>query len=157
MSGADEATAAIHKAARVVYAPVHAAGVAYVKAHQAAMASTDLVETMQHTVALALAAEHLKEMATEAEKQARAVLCEQMTETGATTIQTDAHTAYISRKPAWVSIDQEDMLPPEYMRQPPPQIDKKAVKSAIEGGEDIPGCSLVRPNDYTLVIRAKKG
>lgn len=156
MSGSNQARDALHKVARDLYGSVHAAGSAYVKAHQATVTATDLVETMQHTVGLILAAEQLKERAEEAEKSARAALVEQMSETGATTIQTAGQTAYISRKAAWVSIDQEDMVPPDYMKQPPPTVDKKAIKAAIEAGGEVPGCTLIRPNDYSLVIRARK-
>lgn len=156
MSGADEARDAIRRTLVAVYPAVHSAGVAYVKAYKDAIASDDLVDTMRNTVLAILAAEQLQAMAEEAQKSARAMLCAQMAETGATSIQTDSQTAYIARKAAWVSIDQEDLLPPDYMRQPPAAPDKKAIKAAIEGGEDVPGCTLVRPNDFSLVIRSKK-
>jgi hypothetical protein len=156
MSGANSARNAIHQALRKAYAPVFAAGAAFAKTQQAAIDATDVVDVMGRTVSVILAAEHLKEMATEAEKAARSVLASQMNETGATQIAADHHLAYLSRKAAFVSIDQEDLLPPDYMRQAEPAPDKKAIKQAIEAGEDVPGCTLVRPNELQLVIRSKK-
>lgn len=154
MSGADQATAAIHKAARGVYAPVHAAGVAYVKAHQAAMGTADVEDAMRSMVELIVAAEGLKDAATEAERSARSALATAIQDTGAPEVATMHHKAYLSRKSAWVSVDQSDLLPPEFWNKPTP--DKKAIKDAIEHGSDVPGCTLVRPNDMTLSIRARK-
>lgn len=139
-----------------VYAPVHAAGGFYVRAYKDATNADDLVDALQQTVLLAVAAEHLKEMAAEAEKSIRSILAETMNDTGCTQIDAGPIKAHLSRKPAFVSVDQENMLPPEYMHQPPPSPDKKKIRAAIEAGEDVPGCNLVRPNDSTLVIRSKK-
>lgn len=155
MSHADEARDVLHNVMRAVYKPVYAAGCAYAQAQKAATTATDLVEVMQATVGVILAAEHLKDMATEAEKSARDALAEQMDATGAAKIQTEHQTAYLSRKPAFVNIEQEDMVPAEYIRQPPPAPDKKAIKAAIDDGVLVPGCTLVVPNSQTLVIRRK--
>jgi hypothetical protein len=156
VSGANAARDGLRKVMTAVYAPVYAAGGSFASAYLAAKEADDLVEALQQTVLLAVAAEHLREMAADAEKSVRAILAETMDSTGAAKIQTDTLTAYLSRKPTWVSVDQESMLPPEYMHQPPPTPDKKKIKAAIEAGEDVPGCNLVRPNDSTLVIRSKK-
>jgi hypothetical protein len=79
-----------------------------------------------------------------------------MAETGATKIETDQHTAYLARKAAFVSIDQEDLVPVSYRRQPEPVIDRKAIKQAIEAGDAVPGCTIVRPNESQLCIKARK-
>lgn len=155
-AGADQARDAMRKVIDAVYGPAHTAGGAYVKAYLSATAATDLVEAMQHTVLLVTAAEHLKDMATEAEKSIRSILAETMNDTGCTQIDAGSIKAHLSRKPTFVSIDQEEMLPAEFMHQPPPSPDKKKIKSAIEAGDDVPGCTLARPNEMQLNIRAKK-
>lgn len=154
---ATAAAAALQASARQAYRTVHTAGSAYAGVYARAVQTQDLVETMRHMVELALAAEHLAAMAADAEKAARAALAEQMAETGAAQIQTEAHTAFLSKRPAVVSIDQEELVPPSYWRQPEPVIDRKAVKRALENSEPVAGCSLIRPNEPTLTIRARKG
>jgi hypothetical protein len=156
MSYADTARLALQDAVRDAYRPVWDAGAAYSNAYLAVGKSADIVEAMQHTVALILSAGHLSEMAAEAEKAARDILALQMAECGATTIQTDAHTAYLARKAAFVSIDQEALVPGNYWRQPDPVIDRKAIKQAIEAGDAVPGCTIVRPNEMTLAIKTRK-
>ena len=157
MSYADTARIALQDAVRKAYRPVWDAGAAYSTAHLAALKATDIVETMQHTVALILSVSHLAEMAAEAERAARDILAAQMAETGATTIQTDGHTAYLSKKPAFVSVDQQDLVPANYWVQPDPVLDRRAIKKALEGSDVVPGCTIVRPNEMTLNIKAKKG
>lgn len=144
----------MRKVAQATYGTTLAAGTAYAKAHGAAMQAADLVEAMQHVISLILAAEHLKDMATEAEKSLRSILSTTIAETGADDIVTMHHKAYLARKGAWVSVDQADLIPPAFMTAPIP--DKKAIKAALEAGDDVPGCSLVRPNEQTLAIRARK-
>lgn len=156
MSFADEARDALHRAARMSSTPVHTAGVAYAKARQEIVAATDLVEVMGRAVDLIVAAEQLARIAAEAEKEMRAILAQTMNDTGCPQVASAGQLAYVSRKPVWVSVDQTDLVPSEYMHQPAPSPDKKAIKAAIEAGEDVPGCSLVRPNEVTLAIRVKK-
>jgi Siphovirus Gp157 len=156
MSHADTARIALQDAVRSAYRPVWDAGAAYSNAHIQALKATDIVDTMRCAVDLILSAGHLSEMAAEAEKAARDILATQMAECGATTIQTDAHTAYLARKAAFVSIDQDDLVPDNYRRQPDPVIDRKAIKQAIESGDAVPGCTIVRPNESVLNIKARK-
>jgi Siphovirus Gp157 len=156
MSYADTARLALQDAVRRAYRPVWDAGAAYSNAHLQALKATDIVDTMRCAVDLILSAGHLSEMAAEAEKAARDILALQMAECGATTIQTDAHTAYLARKAAFVSIDQEAIVPGNYWRQPDPVIDRKAIKQTIEAGDAVPGCTIVRPNESTLCIKTRK-
>lgn len=156
MSYADTSRTALQDAIRKAYRPVWDAGAAYSNAHLQALKATDLVDTMRHTVDLILTASHLSEMAAEAEKAARDILATQMAECGASNIQTDGHTAYLARRAAFVSIDQEDLVPGNYWRQPDPVIDRKAVKQAIEAGDVVPGATVVRPNESTLCIKTRK-
>ena len=156
MSYADQSRTALQDAVRQAYRPVWDAGSAYSDAYLQAAKATDLVEAMQCAVTLILSASHLSEMATEAEKAARDILATQMAETGATTIQTEHHTAYLSRKAAFVSVDQQDLVPANYWVQPDPVLDRKAIKKALEGNDLVPGATLVRPNEMQLNIKARK-
>jgi hypothetical protein len=156
MNHADTARLVLQDAVRNAYRPVWDAGAAYSNAYLQVGKSTDIVETMQHTVSLILTASHLAEMAAEAEKTARDILAAQMAECGATTIQADGHTAYLAKKAAFVSIDQQDLVPSGYWRQPDPIIDRKAIKQAIEAGDNVPGCTIVRPNESILCIKVRK-
>jgi Siphovirus Gp157 len=156
MSHADTARIALQDAVRRAYRPVWDAGAAYSDMYLQVGKAADVVETMQRTVSLILTAGYLAEMAAEAEKAARDILAAQMVETGASTIQTDGHTAYLAKKAAFVSIDQEDLVPDNYRRQPDPVIDRKAIKQAIEAGDAVPGCTIVRPNESVLCIKARK-
>lgn len=155
MSYADDARSALQTAVRQAYKPVWEAGADYSNAYLQAVKATDVVETMQRMVELIMSAEHLAEVAAEAEKSARAILAEQMNDTGATQIQTDFHTAYLSKKAAYVAVDQPDLVPGDYMCIPEPAPDKRAIKAAIEGGEEVPGCTIVRPNEVQLNIKLK--
>jgi hypothetical protein len=156
MTFADTARTALQDAVRRAYRPVWDAGAAYSNAHIQALKATDIVDTMKHAVDLILSAGHLSEMAAEAERTARDILAAQMAECGATTIQTDNHTAYLSRKPAFVSVDQPDLVPANYWVQPDPVLDRKAIKRALEGDDIVPGVSLVRPNESQLNIKTRK-
>lgn len=154
MSWADDARDALHKTLDAAYAPVRAAGAGYAQAQKAAMAQTDIVEAMSAALTLAVAAEALKDAATEAEKSARAALATAIEDTGAPEVLTMHHKAYMSRKASFVSVNQPDMVPDEFWNKPTP--DKKAIKDALEKGDDVPGCTLIIPNGMTLNIRSRK-
>lgn len=154
MSGSASARDALHRVARAVYSPTYAAGAALAKAQQELLAATDVVAAMGHTLALIVAAEHLTDMATEATKALRSILAGQIAETGADDVMTMHHKAFLMRRPSFVSVDQIDLVPVEYMSPPIPN--KRAIKDALDNGQDVPGCSLVIPNQQSLVIRARK-
>jgi hypothetical protein len=155
--GADAARDKIQGVLKATYGPVFHAGKDYAAAHGEATAHTDIVQVMGDTVQLILAAEHLAEVATEAAKAARSMLGEQMAETGCFRIASgDTNGAHLSRKPAYVSIDGDP--PPEYMMTPVPvPVPRtKEIKQILENGGEVPNCTLIRPNGYTLVVTTKK-
>lgn len=154
MNGADEARDALHNALSAAYGPVYACGVAFAKAQKECAAMTDLGNLMCSAVGLIVAAEALKSAADNAEKCARAALAATFQETGAPEVITLHHKAYMSAKATFVSVDQPDMVPEGYWNEP--TANKKAIKEAIEGGIDVPGCTLIRPNGQTLNIRNRK-
>ena len=152
----DEARDAIHKALAGVYKPVYAAGAAFATAHKEVMAMTNLDNAMSSVLGAILAAEALKEAAAAAEKTAREALSAAFQETGAPEVITMRHKAYMSKKPAFVSMDQPDLVPETYKVQPPPEWDMKRIKADLENKILVPGATLVRPNSMTLNIRSRK-
>jgi hypothetical protein len=154
MSHADEARGALLQALAEAFGPTVTAGADLFAAKKAVMAADDIEPAMQGALTMLLAMERLKDAATEAEKSIRTALSAAIQDTGAPEVITLHHKAYLSRKAAWVSVDQQDMVPPEFFNPPTP--DKKAIKAAIEAGQDVPGCSIVRPNDTSLVVRSRK-
>ena len=146
---------ALQVAARAGYAPTHAAGAAYGTAYAALTRETDLVAAMGAMVDVIIAAEHLADVATEAAKTARAMLARTMDEVGCTQIVSGTLAAHLSKRPAYVVVDDPDAVPTTYMHQPPASPNKAAIKKAIEDGETVPGAALIRPNEQQLNIRSK--
>jgi len=70
-----------------------------------------------------------------------------MQTTGTTEIATDEWAAKIAKKPPAVQIADGAVIPAQYMRQKPapePEPDKALLKTAIQGGADIPGVTLAQ-------------
>ena len=155
MSHADNARDAVHAALRGAYGPCYRAGAEYAAACKRALAETDLVAAFGAALDVVRAAEHLHDVAELAAKDARTELAKQMAEVGCHQVATATLTGYLQKKPAYVMIDDEAAIPQEFMATPAPKPDKHALKAAMDGGKDVPGATLVRPNDQTLAIRAK--
>ena len=67
--------------------------------------------------------------------------------TGTTEIATDEWAAKVAKKPPAVQIADDAVIPAEYMRTlpaPDPVPDKVALKTAIQGGAQIPGVTLAQ-------------
>jgi hypothetical protein len=155
MSGAADATAALQSAARECYTSAFEAGSQFARAHSAVAKAADVVDTLARTIDMLVAAERLHDEADAAVKALRATLSATMNDTGATTVQGTHHAAHLARRPAFVSIDQEDLIPAEFVVQKP-SIDKRAIASAIKDGVVVAGASLLTPNQMSLVLTAKK-
>jgi hypothetical protein len=152
---ANAAVEALHEAARKSYRGGFEAGTRFAQAHSAVAKATDVVEVMSRTIDLLAAAEAMHDQFDGAVKDIRATLAAQMSETGATTIQGKYHSAHLARRPAFVSIDNEELLPAEFIVQKP-GIDKRAIAAAIKDGAQVPGASLLTPNEPVLVLKARK-
>lgn len=156
MSGATDARDKVREALDAPYRHVQAAGADYVTVRRKALAAADLVDTMAHAAEVILALDHLQAMAADAAKQARAVLGAQMMETGCHTVTTSTFTAFLQKKPAYVTLGDSTLVPADYWRTPDPVIDMRSLKTALTDGVDVPGAGLTVPNDFTLAIRIKK-
>jgi hypothetical protein len=69
-------------------------------------------------------------------------------------IESPYFTLSIAKNPPSVKIDDELLIPVEFMRQPeppPPAPDKKLIADAIKSGKEIPGCHI--ENSERLVIK----
>jgi hypothetical protein len=104
-----------------------------------------------------LAAEHLEKIADEAAKAARASLAATMEAVGCFNIHSGTDvSAHLHRKPTVLSIDPKATIASEYLIQPAPVPDRKRIRAAIEAGQDVPGCSIIRPNELSLVLRSAR-
>lgn len=155
MSGASQAGAALQGAAENAYREVYRAGSHLARAKGDVSTASDVVEVMSRLIDLVIAAEALHDAAENACKDLRAALSGQMFETGAASIHGTYHTAYLSKRPAFVSIDDEAAIPAEFVVQKP-SIDKRAIGAAIKDGKPVAGASLLTPNEPVLVLRARK-
>lgn len=155
MSHASEAVEGLLAAAQAAYGPAWQAGAAFAKAATAVSQASDVVDALQAMIDLLVHAEMLHDAADAAVKNIRAKLASTMQDVGATAVQGTNHAAHLSRRPAFLSIDDESLVPPEFYVQPPPQLDKRALKEALKS-KQVPGASLATPNDMVLVLRARK-
>jgi hypothetical protein len=156
MSGADDAAAALKAAAQASYKATFEAGSQFARAHTAVRQATDIVEVFARSIDLVVAAEALHAEADAAVKALRATLSSQMQDTGCTQVQGTYHAAHLAKKPAFLNIADEDAIPRKFFVQPPAQLDKTALKSALtDGVEQIPGVSLGFPNQMSLVLKAR--
>jgi hypothetical protein len=156
MSYETDALEALREQARLAYVPVFAAGTKFANAHSKARNRTDIVEALAMTIDLLVAAEALHDAADGAVKDLRAALSATMDATGATRIEATHHTAMLAKKPAFLNIVDEALIPREYFVQPPPKLDNSAVKSALKDGQQVPGVSLAIPNEMQLRLVTKK-
>lgn len=154
MSHADKVRDELREMLKGSYGATYAAGAAFAQTQKEVANAPELDQVMSAALSLIVAAEGLKDAAEAAEKSARTALATAIQETGAPEVITLHHKAYMSSKAAFVSVEQPDMVPADFWNQPTPN--KKAIKEAIERGEDVPGCTLIRPNGQTLNIRSRK-
>jgi hypothetical protein len=156
MSHANDIAAALRERVAAIGASVGAAGRNFTHAAKAVSQASDVVDVMRAAVEVMVAAETLREEADAAVKVARAALTEAMESSGCTSIQAEHHRAHLARRPAFLSISDEASIPRSFYVQPPEQLDKKAVMSALKDGVAVAGASLATPNAMFLVLRAKK-
>jgi hypothetical protein len=61
---------------------------------------------------------------------------------GISRIDAPEYSIVIRRNPPSVKITDPASVPALFYRQPPPEIDRTAIKEALKGGEDVPGACL---------------
>jgi hypothetical protein len=155
MSGADDAAAALKAAAQASYKSTFEAGSRFARAHTDVRQATDVVDVLARSIDLVVAAEALHAEADAAVKALRYALSSQMHDTGCTQVQGTYHAAHLAKKPAFLNIADEDAIPREFFVQPPVQLDKRALKSALTDGVPVSGVSLAYPNEMSLVLKSR--
>jgi hypothetical protein len=164
MSHADTISAALRERVATIATSVGNAGRGFTMTTKAVAQVSDLEEMMRATLDAVVAAERLadvvggkkqKAAAEGAVRLLRDALTEAIESSGCPAVETAFHSASLRRQQAFVSITDEALIPREYFVQPPPQLDKRALKSAMADGIEVPGASLATPNERTLAIRAR--
>jgi hypothetical protein len=155
-SHADTIATALRERVAGIATSVGNAGRGFTRATQAVSGASDVVDVMRDCVAAVMAAEALHEAADQAVRDVRTALAEAMESSGCTSLATEHHSAHLARKPAFLAISDEASIPRSFYVQPPEQLDKRAIVSAIKDGTEVPGASLATPNAMSLVLRAKK-
>ena len=84
-------------------------------------------------------------------KRMKQALQDAMVATGKPKFKTDLFSFMIRKNPASVVIDRETCIPPEFLIPQDPKIDKKAIKAAIDRGDDITFAHLEQGE--SLIIR----
>lgn len=67
-----------------------------------------------------------------------------MQDMGMREVDGDIFRVVIHKNPPSVFIADESVVPEEYYVTPPSKVSKSAIKEAIDGGAEVPGCSLQR-------------
>jgi hypothetical protein len=151
-SHADLLATALRERVAAIGASVGTAGRGFTKAVQGASQASDVEDTMRAAVEAVVAAEALHKAADAAVKDLRAALQEAIDTSGCAAVQTEHHTASLRRQSPFVSIADEALIPRDYYVE---TLDKRALKSALADGIEVPGASLAHPNAMTLAIRAR--
>jgi hypothetical protein len=155
-SHANDIATALRERVAAIATSVGNAGRGFTRAVQGVAQGADIMDVMRAAVAALAAAEALHDTADSAVREARAALAECMENSGAPSVKTEHHSAYLSRKQPFLSITDESKIPRDFYVQPPVALDKRALKSALIDGVTVDGVSLVTPNSMSLVIRARE-
>ena len=66
-------------------------------------------------------------------------------------IETQRNTVYVQKNPARLEVADVGAVPSEYVEiVQETRIDKRAIKEAIKGGKDVPGCKLVQSHGVRI-------
>lgn len=141
MSGARDALHALADAAAPLLVDAAAAHPLRKQAADIADAA-DFIVAAERVIPLILDIEGAADALTAHAKRLRETLATVMDETGAATIRSPLHTASVSRGRAAVVITDSALIPPEFMRVPPPAPDKAAISKSLKEGVAIPGALL---------------
>lgn len=153
---ADAALTVLLDLAESRYPAIREAVVAYSMAHNRLMGKDDLVDGLREFVQLLMATEQLRDLVKAMADDARNKLAEVMDETGAGRIDTEHHTASISRRIGRVTVTNEGDLPAVYWTQSKPVPDKDLIGRALKNQVPVPGAMLLDNGSPTLTLRSKK-
>jgi hypothetical protein len=152
MSHADIIAAALRERVAAIAQSVGTAGRGFTRAVQGVAVATDVEEVMRAALIAVDAARALHKAADTAVEDATAALAEAIESSGIPSVQTEHLTAFLKRQQAFVNISDEALIPKHYYTE---TLDKRALKSALVDGLEVPGASLATRNARTLAIRAR--
>lgn len=127
---------------------------AYRAAHVRLTPEADLLDALRAAGGMVLAAEAIVAAAKQVETNARATLAHAMAETGCPAVALASHVVHLSTKPDRVEIENEQAIPAEFMRQPPPAPDKVAIGKLLRAGAAVPGARLIGNKEPVCVFRS---
>jgi hypothetical protein len=151
-SHANDIATALRERVAGIATSVGTAGRSFTRAAQAASQALDVEDAMRAAIDAVVAAEALHKAADAAVKDLRAALQEAIDASGCAAVQTEHHTASLRRQSPFVSIADETLIPREFYVE---TLDKRALKSALADGIEVPGASLAQPNAMALAIRSR--
>jgi hypothetical protein len=152
MSHADTIATALRERVAAIGASVGTAGRGFTRAVQAVAGASDVEDTMRAALIAVDAARALHKAADTAVEDATAALAEAIESSGSPSVQTEHLTAFLKRQQPFVNISDEALIPKDYYTE---TLDKRALKSALVDGLEVPGASLATRNARTLAIRAR--
>jgi hypothetical protein len=151
-SHADTIATALRERVAAIGASVGTAGRGFTRAVQGVAGASDVEDVMRAALTAVDAARALHKAADTAVEDATAALAEAIESSGIPSVQTEHLTAFLKRQQAFVSISDEALIPKHYYVE---TLDKRALKSALVDGLEVPGASLATRNARTLAIRAR--
>jgi Siphovirus Gp157 len=154
-SHAGAATEALRQAIAAAQRPLRDAVAAYKAAHIQLAADADLLDALRATGELVLAAEAIVAAGKQVEATARAALAQTMSDTGCPAVALAGHVVHLGAKPSRVDIEDEQAIPAELLRQPPPPApDKVAIGKLLRAGATVPGARLIENHEPIAVFRS---
>jgi hypothetical protein len=154
-SHADTAAAALRHAVTAAHGPLRDAVAAYRAAHATLASDADLLEILRAAGGIVLAAEAITAASKQIEASARAALAQAMSETGCPAVALADHVVHLGTKPARVDTENQEAIPAEFMRQPPPAPDKVAIGKLLRDGAAVPGARLIGNKEPLCVFKGK--
>lgn len=154
MSGEDDACEALGNAAMDARSALVAAVTWYRSIDGAA--PIGIIEAMQHTGNVILAAEAIADAAGAIAKELRSALARVMIETGCPQVRLANHTVSVTEpRPKLACLDPQ-ALPPELLKQPPPVPDMDKIKAAHAAGAQITGVAMLNGGAPFVSFKTRK-
>ena len=152
---ASAATAlALRQAIAATHDPLRDAVSAYRAAWAELTPDADLLEMLRAAANCALAAEAIVAAGKQLETTARAAMATCMSDTGCPAVALAGHVVHLSTMPDRVDIEDEQAIPPDLLRHPPPAPDKVAIGKLLRAGAAVPGARLIGNHEPVCVFRS---
>jgi hypothetical protein len=155
-SYASAAATRLRQAIAAAHGPLRDAVAAYRIAWASLTPDADLLDALRAAGSIVLAAEAIAEASKQLEATARTALASCMAETGCPAVALASHIVHLSTKPDRVDIENQQAIPAEFVRQPPPAPDKVAIGKRLRVGMEVPGARLIGNHEPICVFRSNR-